>query len=273
MMHFWSGWRRDRDGGPPAASGLTGAPELVEPPQDEKPKSLRERWAEVKLAVAGTMAALPRVLRLVWRASPGLTVALFVVTALSGLMPAASAYMAKLLINAVVTGIQIHAQHLPDRTALTVPLGPLTLHSPVLTTTGVIVLLAAIQLAIMAVGSLLGTVRNIAQQLLQELVQMRIQLMVMEHAATLDLPFFEDPASYDLLRRAQSDSANRPVAMISTAFGLVQTAITFVSMIALLVAVSPLLAALALLSPIPAFISDTRYGWRGFNIARWSSRL
>src|SRR5437016_7763018 len=61
--------------------------------------------------------------------------------------------------------------------------------------------------------------------------------------------------------------------MISTAFGLVQTALTFIALIALLVAVSPLLALLALLSPIPAFIADTRYGWRGYNIARWGSRL
>jgi ATP-binding cassette subfamily B protein len=76
-----------------------------------------------------------------------------------------------------------------------------------------------------------------------------------------------------LLRRAQTDSINRPVMMISTAFGLVQTALTFVTMIALLVVVSPLLALLALLSPVPAFIADTRYGWRGYNIARWGSRL
>src|SRR6184192_594988 len=61
--------------------------------------------------------------------------------------------------------------------------------------------------------------------------------------------------------------------MISTAFGLVQTTLTFITMIALLVAVSPLLALLALLSPVPAFIADTRYGWRGYNIARWGSRL
>src|SRR5258708_19950504 len=61
--------------------------------------------------------------------------------------------------------------------------------------------------------------------------------------------------------------------MISTAFGLVQTLLTFVTMIALLVAVSPLLALLALVSPIPAFIAATRYGWWGYNIARWGSRL
>jgi ATP-binding cassette subfamily B protein len=102
---------------------------------------------------------------------------------------------------------------------------------------------------------------------------MRIQLMVMEKAASLDLPFYEDPASYDLLRRAQNDSINRPVLMIATAFGLLQTVLTFGTMIVLLIGVSPLLALAALVSPIPAFIADTRYGWRGYAIARWGSRL
>src|SRR5205085_1974549 len=71
----------------------------------------------------------------------------------------------------------------------------------------------------------------------------------------------------------QTDSINRPVMMISSAFGLLQTGLTFISMIALLIGVSPLLALIALISPIPAFIADTRYGWRGYNIARWGSRL
>src|SRR5713226_5074224 len=115
-MHFFPGWRRDRDGAP-AASGLTGAPEEVELPP-EPPKNWRQRWSEVKQAAAGTMSAMPRVMRLVWQASPGLTIALFVVTALAGITPAATAYTAKLLINAVVRGIQVHLQHLPDRSVL-----------------------------------------------------------------------------------------------------------------------------------------------------------
>src|SRR5437867_5321576 len=61
--------------------------------------------------------------------------------------------------------------------------------------------------------------------------------------------------------------------MIAPAFGLLQTVLTFATMIVLLVGVSPLLALIALLSPIPAFIADTRYGWRGYAIARWGSRL
>src|SRR5260370_15641841 len=61
--------------------------------------------------------------------------------------------------------------------------------------------------------------------------------------------------------------------MISTAFGLVQTLLTFITMIALLVVVSPLLAVRAVASPIPALIADKCNGWRGYNIARWGSRL
>jgi ATP-binding cassette, subfamily B, bacterial len=267
-MHWWMGRRKKPDSGP-ANSGLTGDPVLEPPPEDEGPKDLRSRWLNLKQSVTGTSAALPRVLRLVWDASPAITLGLFAATAIAGVIPAAAAYTSKLLINAVVQGILIHNTHIPDREQFT--LG--ALHTPVFTAVGAIVFLAVLQLALFAVTAFLGTIRNITQQLLQNAVAMRIQLMVMEKAASLDLSFYEDPASYDLLRRAQTDSINRPVMMISTAFGLVQTLLTFVTMIALLLGVSPLLALLALVSPIPAFIADTRYGWRGYNIARWGSRL
>ena len=95
----------------------------------------------------------------------------------------------------------------------------------------------------------------------------------MDHASKLDLAFFEDSTSYDLLRRAQQGAASRPLFMVSGVFGLIQTFIAFVSMIALLIALSPLLALVALVAPIPAFIADTRYGWRGYNFARWASPL
>ncbi|HSS92472.1 MAG TPA: ABC transporter ATP-binding protein, partial [Candidatus Dormibacteraeota bacterium] len=220
--------------------------------------------------------ALPRVLRLVWDASPAITLALFATTAIAGVIPAVAAYIAKLLTNAVVQGIGIHNFHAPDRLTLASIGGPATIgpwHPPVFTAVQGIVVLVLIQLALFAITALLGTLRNITQQLLQNDVSVRIQLMVMEKAASLDLSFYEDPASYDLLRRAQTDSINRPVLMISTAFGLVQTLLTFITMVAVLVVVSPLLALLALVTPIPAFIADTRYGWRGYNIARWGSRL
>src|SRR5438094_879073 len=61
--------------------------------------------------------------------------------------------------------------------------------------------------------------------------------------------------------------------MLATAFGLLQTILTLGTMIVLLFGVSWILGIVVLISPIPAFIADTRYGWRGYNIARWGSRL
>ncbi|HEX7264803.1 MAG TPA: ABC transporter ATP-binding protein [Candidatus Dormibacteraeota bacterium] len=274
-IHWWLGRRKQADTGP-ANSGLTGQPEIEQPPEPEGPKDLRGRWQNLKQSVTGTTAALPRVLRLVWDASPATTLALFATTAVAGVIPAAAAYTAKLLTNSVVQGIGIHSFHQPDRLTLASIGGPATIgpwQPPVFTAVQGIVFLVLLQLALFALTALLGTVRNITQQLLQNDVSVRIQLMVMEKAASLDLAFYEDPASYDLLRRAQTDSINRPVLMISTAFGLVQTLLTFITMVAVLLVVSPLLALLALVTPIPAFIADTRYGWRGYNIARWGSRL
>jgi ATP-binding cassette, subfamily B, bacterial len=254
-------------------SGISGGPELEEPHMGERPRGLRSRWRSLRQTMTGTSAGLPKVLRLIWQASPWLTIGLGVVTVIAGLVPAASAAIARLLVNAVVDGIANHAAGRPDHALLTVPTPLFALRPPVTGTAGVIVLLIVLQLSLMTLNSLLSTIGSIAQQLLQERMTLRIQLLVMERAADLDLPFFEDAASYDLLRRAQQDAATRPVAMLSSTFSLARTAITFASMIALLVGVSPLLAVVALLSPIPAFVAETRYGLRSYKLARWASPL
>ena len=271
---WWGGWggRRRKPESGPANSGLTGDPTLEPPQQPEGPKDLRGRWESLKQSVTGTTAALPQVLRLVWEASRPITLGLFITTAIAGIIPTISVGITLMLTNAVVRGILIHSAQLPDQVRLN-QLGIPWVPGLTLSAVGVIVFLAAVQFVIFAVSALLNTLRNITQQLLQNSVSMRIQLMVMEKAASLDLTFYEDPASYDLLRRAQNDSINRPVLMIATAFGLLQTILTLVTMIAFLFGVSWILAVIVLLSPVPAFIADTRYGWRGYNIARWGSRL
>ena len=271
---WWGGWGRGRrkpESGP-ANSGLTGDPTIEPPQQPEGPKDLRGRWENLKQSITGTTAALPQVLRLVWEASRPATIGLFATTAIAGIIPTISVGITLMLTNAVVAGIKINTFHLRDQVTLP-SLGIAWMPPLAFSAVGMIVFLAAVQLVVFAISALLNTLRNITQQLLQNAVSMRIQLMVMEKAASLDLQFYEDPASYDLLRRAQNDSINRPVLMIATAFGLLQTILTLLTMIAFLFGVSWILAILVLLSPVPAFIADTRYGWRGYNIARWGSRL
>src|SRR6202011_5779147 len=115
-MHWGRGRRKSADPGP-ANSGISGDPGVEQPPQDQGPKDLRGRWLNFKQSVTGTTAALPRVLRLVWDASPATTLAplpLSATTAIAGVIPAAAAYTAKLLTNSVVQGITINRFHQPD---------------------------------------------------------------------------------------------------------------------------------------------------------------
>ncbi len=243
---------------------MTGSPDIPDPPSDA-PTDLRGRLRRAGQSVRATAGAVPRVIGLVWSASRLLTFGLAVATILAGIVPAVTAVTAKLLVDAVVRAITVRANPaLPD----VVPIGPWTVD-----VIGAVIVLAVAQFVVYAVSQFLSTLRNVCQQLLQERVTNTIQLQIMDHAARLDLEFFEDSTSYDLLRRAQQGASTRPLFMVSGVFGLIQTAIAFGSMIALLIALSPLLALVALLAPIPAFIADTRYGWRGYSFARWASPL
>ncbi|HET9614528.1 MAG TPA: ABC transporter ATP-binding protein [Candidatus Limnocylindrales bacterium] len=245
-------------------SGLSGSPDIPDPPSDA-PTDFRGRLARAAQAVRATAGAVPRVIGLVWAASRVYTIGLAVATILAGILPAITAFVAKLLIDAVVRAISLRANPaLQDVVAI----GPVRVD--VVTA---VIILAGAQFVVYALSSFLSTLRNVCQQLLQERVTNTIQLQIMDHASKLDLAFFEDSTSYDLLRRAQQGASSRPLFMVSGVFGLIQTIIAFVSMIALLIALSPLLALVALVAPIPGFIADTRYGWRGYSFARWASPL
>lgn len=186
-------------------------------------------------------------LRLVWGTSRLLTAGLAATNVLQSVVPVAQVWLAGRLIDEVAAGIQAGGGDEHIRT---------------------VVILAALQLIIFLASSVLQALGNISQQLLQERVSIHVQTQIMEHANTLDLADFENATYYDQLQEAQRESQRRPVQMVSQVFGLIRSLITFASMIALLASLSWWIAALTLLSPIPAFISDSRYGWQGFGMMR-----
>jgi ATP-binding cassette, subfamily B, bacterial len=243
-----------------ADSGLTGPVDIPDPKPTDQPRDLASRLRRLRESASGTVRALPKVLKLTWEASRPLTITIIIATVISGLMPTATAYVAKLLMDAVVEAIQAHALNRPDTTILSVPL----VGDVRLTTVGKIVGIAVIQLAILTVTSITSALTTVSQQLLQERMGLTIRHQVMGHASKMHLGFFEGSASYDLMRQATQEAPTRPMMMMNSALSLVRMSITFVSMIALLVTVSPLLAVVALLAPVPAFISQSRYGTRSF---------
>ncbi|MDQ3513295.1 MAG: ABC transporter ATP-binding protein/permease [Chloroflexota bacterium] len=220
---------------------VTAGPDGSTPPPTP-PGVVTPRWRSVVRGARETGRAVVRVLRLVWATSPRLTILLATMTLAQSLVPAAQVQLLRSLTDAVVNGATGGGD---DAIRL-------------------VIWLAAIQAALFVGSSLAQTLGNISQQLLQERLAIHVQLLIMGHANTLDLVDFENAAYYDQLQQAQRESANRPVQMVSQVFNLARSIITFISITAILFALSPWVAAAAFLSPIPAFISGSRYGWWGF---------
>ncbi len=202
--------------------------------------------------VLTAFTSLPRVLKLVWRIQPSSTIALGALYLIQGIIPTLTAYISKLLIDAVVLAIREQGSQ-----------GSLT----------VVIWLVGAQFGVQALSSLLQTLSNIVQQLLQEQLSYAVQLMVMEKANTLDLSFFEDAKFYDSLQQAQREATSRPIGMISQTFGLGQTLVTLVSMLIVLSQLAWWLPIVAILAPVPAFIANVRYGWWGYQMMRRQSPL
>ncbi|WP_243871363.1 ABC transporter ATP-binding protein [Amycolatopsis viridis] len=230
-------------------SGLTGPVDIPDAVAPDQPKDLRSRWQRFRSSAGGTVRGLPRVIKLAWRASPAVTVLIALSALISGLMPTGTAYVAKLLLDAVVAAVQGRGG--TDR----------------------IVQLAALEFGVFTATAISTALTNAAQQLLQERMTLTIRHRVMAHASRLDLQFFEGSESYDQLRQASQEAPQRPMSMLTSALGLVRTSITFASMVVLLMSVSPLLAAVALLAPVPAFISQSKYGSRAFLLTLWMSPI
>ena len=191
-------------------------------------------------------ASIPRVMKLVLSASTILTVLMGLLSILQGFMPALSIEITRIVVNSVEVGIRQHSIN-----PIWFPVG--------------------LQLAVVLVTSLLSTLGNIVQQLLQERVSNKIQLLVLEKSNTLDLSFFEDSEFYDKLRQATDQSTYKPVSMISQTFDLFRTMVTLFSVIAILLQLEWWLAIIALVIPIPAFISSAKYGWIGYQRMRRQS--
>ncbi len=238
-------------GRPDFVSGNGSSPASPPPqPEEQKPKKLRERAAEWRKTTRATLAGVPQALKLVWQAHRGYTISLAVFSIAFGFIPTVSAYISKLLIDAVVGAVKDGGNDASVQT---------------------VTWLVGIQFGVLLASALLQTLSNINQQALQEATSNRVQVMLMEHANKLDLSFFENPKFYDTLQQVQQQALFRPLAMVQQLFGLVRSLVTFLSMIALIVRLGWLIAIIALIAPIPSFIASSRYGWQGFLQSRRQS--
>ena len=190
----------------------------------------------------GTFAHTPGTLRLVWRSSPRLTVALGGLTLVAALLPLGVAYAGKAIVDAVVA------------------------RSSAATLRWVLVELAlAASLALVSRG--LSLVRTV----LGARLGVDINVAILDKALTLELAHFEDSEFYDQLTRARREASSRPVALVTDVFQLLQNVITLVGYGALLIRFSGWAVVGLVIATVPATLAEMRFSKQAFRLRNWRS--
>jgi len=197
----------------------------------------------------GVLRYSRRAVALVWSTNRQLTLLLTFFTLAAGILPAAAAWVGKLVIDAVVGQMGL------------VSAGGSPAYAPVLE----LVLLEAAIIALLG-----GAQRGIAacQSLLRAQLGQRVNEMILEKALTLDLTQFEDAEFYDKLTRARREASSRPLSLVMRNFALFQQLVSLVSFGALLAAFSPWAMGLLVLAGLPAFVAETKFSGDAFRLFR-----
>jgi len=190
-----------------------------------------------------------RALGLVWTTSRTLTVVLAVLTLVAGLLPAAIAYLGKLIVDSVVfasgSGVEAHRWRA----------------------------LGFVGLEAIAVMLLAGSQRGltVCQSLLRVLLGQRVNVLILEKALTLDLVHFEDSEFYDKMNQARQEASLRPLSLVTRTFGLIQSALSLMTYGGLLLNFSLWAVVVLLVAALPPFIAETRFAGEAFRLFKWRS--
>jgi ATP-binding cassette subfamily B protein len=207
-------------------------------PRKDSP-SWRERIAALQY--------VPPLLRLVWQTHRGYTVAMIVLRLLRAFIPVATLWVGKLIIDAVVAAARTHPSNL---TRLWV--------------------LVALEATVVLVGEALSRASSLIESLLGDLFANHTSIRLMEHAATLDLYQFEDPAFYDRLERARRQTTGR-VGLLTQLLSMGQDALTLLSLGAALVVFNAWLLVLLAVAVVPSFLGETHFAALEYSLLfRWT---
>jgi ATP-binding cassette subfamily B protein len=186
---------------------------------------------------------VPPVLRLVWDAAPRVVAGGLALRVASALIPLAVLEVSKRIIDLVVAAVK-HPGPVPHEMWI----------------------LLALEFLLAALNNLLGRAIDYTDARLADEFTREVSLRVMNHATTLDLASFEDPAFQDKLERARLNATDR-IGMLNSMGRLVLQSITLISLSVRVIIYSPWLFALLVLCVVPAFAGESHFAFLGYSLA------
>jgi ATP-binding cassette, subfamily B, bacterial len=205
------------------------------------PRRLKKTWS--------FLSDVTRAVTLVWNAHPKFTSLIAILTVIQGVLPVISLWISKLLIDTVAITIQggaLGGQHN-------------LMH---------LLVLVGAQAGLFFFVSFLGSVQESIRPMLGDILSNQINLKILNKANSLEVSFFENEEFYNKLQNAYQESGHRPLETVFQIFSLAQTLTSLTSMIVLIFTLHWVILPLILVSSIPSFIIQNRYGMLNYWMLR-----
>ncbi len=135
--------------------------------------------------------------------------------------------------------------------------------------TGDVLRFVGVELGLVVTLALAQRAIGLLWQLLGARLSIDINVMILEKARELSLTHFEDPTFYDQLTRARREASSRPLSVVTGTFGLIQSTLTLLGYLGLLLDFSVLAAVGLLLAAVPAAIMEMRFSNQAFRLRNW----
>ncbi len=199
--------------------------------------------------VAAELPYVPRAVALVWEAAPRWTALWAALLLAQGILPVATVYLTKTVVDALLAAIRSGGAWPGLRTAL----------------------LAVIAMGVvLALGEALKAASGHIRAAQSELAGDHIRALIHRRSIEADLAFYDSPDYFDHLHRAREESAYRPLQLLENLGGLAQNTITLAAMGAVVARFGWWIPLVLLAGTLPAFLVVVRYSIEQHN---WRRRV
>ena len=207
------------------------------------PQSLRER-ARLTL---GYLRALPRVFKLVEDSSRSFAVGIVALMIGQAVIPAAMAWVGKLIVDAVVQAARTGSRADERR----------------------VVEYVLIEFGLMVVSTILSRAQALLRDLMRASLGNHVNTLILEKASTLELRHFEDADTYDKMQNARREASVRPLSLVLELASLGQQLLILASYAALLARLSWWSTLVIVAASLPAFFAEARFSGESFRLNSW----
>lgn len=200
-----------------------------------------------KLSTRQLLAQVPRALSLVWEADRTNALAQAALTVVQAALPAALAWVGKLIIDAVVEAAR----------------------SPSDETRAAVMRLVSVELALAVVTLLVTRLSALSRELLRMRLGNLLNERLLEKSLTLELRHFEDSETYDVMQNARRESASRPLSLAMAVITIARHLLTLSTFAVLLWRISWWTTLVLLVAALPAFLAETKLSGEAFRLYSW----